>query len=107
MKLQILAIHDKAANMYMAPSFNTSLGSGVRAFTDQVNTENRENTMNQHPGDFSLWHLGEYDTDTAVITAMTRRCICSAETVYTGPARTPTQYALDSIRESHNTGGAN
>lgn len=104
MKLQILAIYDKASAMFMAPTFNASLGSGVRSFTDQVNTDNRENVMNQHPEDFSLHHIGVYDTDTGVITPSEKRCICSAETIYTGPVRTPTQYAPETIRENLHTG---
>lgn len=66
MKYQVVTIFDRAAEIFNAPAFFTAVGVAVRTFSDQVNDPN--NPTNKHPEDFSMYHLGEYDDQTAEFT---------------------------------------
>jgi len=61
MKLQIVVMYDSKTEAYGAPNFVVNIGSAVRGFTDEINREAPDNLLYRHPGDFSLYHLGEYD----------------------------------------------
>lgn len=65
MKLQIIAVHDSAAQAFGAPQFVLSTGHATRAFGDQVNSE-KEGPLKEHPQDFILFHLGEFDDGTGL-----------------------------------------
>lgn len=92
MKLQVMAVYDAAAQLHHNPIYTPSIGAGLRGFADEVNREAPENQMNMHPDDFSLWHIAIYDTETGVITPVTRKLVMQAATVYSGPPRQPTAY---------------
>lgn len=61
MKLEILAIKDRAADAYGRPMFLPSTGVGIRSFTDEVNKADKDNNLYMHPDDFDLYHLGTFD----------------------------------------------
>lgn len=65
MKLQIVAIRDRAINAYMRPFFAQSTGQAIRMFQDEVN--NKEGEIHKHPDDYDLYHLGEWN-DEGIIT---------------------------------------
>lgn len=62
--LQCVAVRDDAIG-FNRPFFAQSLGLAVRSFTDEVNRIAPDNPMSQHPGSFSLHHLGSWDDETA------------------------------------------
>lgn len=64
MKLQIIVVRDSAAESYGQPQFVLSLGHATRAFGDQVNSQ-EAGPLRDHPEDFILYHLGEFDDGTA------------------------------------------
>lgn len=71
MKYKIVTIRDRAADLFGQPSFTVNLGQTIRSFGDQINvthTEDRPNQLNQHPEDFDLYLLGEYDDETGTFT---------------------------------------
>lgn len=72
MKLQVMAVYDQAAEVFGRPFFVTSVGIGVRSFTDEVNRAERDNPMYVHSGDFSLFHLGEFDDGFAAFVVLDR-----------------------------------
>lgn len=57
--LQVFAVYDAAASAYIRPFFVPTRGIAERAFAEAVNDPNEQ--MNKYPGDYSLFHLGEYD----------------------------------------------
>lgn len=59
MKMQIVAIRDIVANVYSQPQFTNSLGAAIRSFGDSC--RDKQHPIGQHPGDYELYHLGEYD----------------------------------------------
>lgn len=70
MKQVVCAVFDQAAGVYGRPIFVVAVGQATRSFTDEVNRSAADNAMNQHPGDFSLFQLGEYDDVTGAIESL-------------------------------------
>jgi len=62
-KLKIVAVRDRAAEAFMRPFFVPSIGVAIRSFGDEINREALDNPMFQHPDDYDLYLLGEYDED--------------------------------------------
>lgn len=67
--LQCVAIRDvKVA--FQRPFFAPTIGSAIRAFSDEVQRIDANNEMSRHPADYALYHLGEYNDDTGAITPL-------------------------------------
>lgn len=62
MLYQIIAIRDKALGAFMRPFMAPAIPAAVRSFTDEVKRTDSE--MAKHPGDYSLWHFGQFDDNT-------------------------------------------
>lgn len=69
MKLYIFSIFDSKAETFNSPIFLPAIGQARRTFGDQVN--DKESPFNKHPGDYTLFHIGEYETDTGLLTPLT------------------------------------
>lgn len=65
MKLFVVAVRDRAADVFGVPQFVASIGGAIRSFGDQVRAEDKNNPLNQHPEDFDLFKIGSYDDATA------------------------------------------
>jgi len=68
MNYKVFAVYDRIAQIYGVPNFNNSKGSTIRAFTDMVNKAEENNQFYQHPDDFDLYYLGEYNDADGVFT---------------------------------------
>lgn len=75
MKLKIVAVRDRAADVYGQPNFVTNLGTAIRSFGDEVNRKAENNAFNAHPEDFDLYELGEYDDELGEFTTIRPRQI--------------------------------
>ena len=64
MKMVICSIRDSAADAYGRPFFLPSVGVAIRSFTDEVDRPSEDNQIYQHPEDFDLFELGEFDDTT-------------------------------------------
>lgn len=67
MKLKVLAVRDNVADVFANPIFTQNIGIAVRSFGDEVkrpHSEERPNPLNNHPTDFDLYHLGDFDDET-------------------------------------------
>jgi len=62
----IVSVKDSAAEAFGRPMYVQSVGVAIRAFTDEVNREDKENQMYQHPDDFDLYELGVFDDATGI-----------------------------------------
>lgn len=60
MKMHIFAVYDSKAEFYGNPFFMSSVGEAIRGFQD-VSIDKNTN-IGRHPGDFTLFHLGEFET---------------------------------------------
>lgn len=70
MKLEIVAIHDRAADAFGRPISVNALGQAIRSFQDEINRPAENNEMNRHPDDYDLFHLGTYDDNTGELTSL-------------------------------------
>lgn len=61
MRQMVCVVRDVKSEMYGRPFFVPSTGMAIRSFDDEVNRDAPDNVMHQHPGDFALFHIGEYD----------------------------------------------
>lgn len=68
LKLQAFSVFDAKAETYGTPIFFATKGLATRAFTDQV--QKNDSPLSQHPGDFTLFHIGEFDTDSGLLTPL-------------------------------------
>lgn len=66
-KLAVVSIKDSAVQSFMSPMFAPAVGGIVRQFGDEVkkaSTPERPNNLNEHPEDFELVWLAEFDDET-------------------------------------------
>ena len=57
----IVSVRDSAAEAFGRPMYLQSLGVAIRSFTDEVNREDKDNQLFNHPDDFDLYELGLFD----------------------------------------------
>lgn len=69
MILQIYAVKDSATDQFGSPMFLMAAGQATRSFVDQVNKQEQDNPLYMHPDDYSLYHLGEFDTNAGTFNA--------------------------------------
>ena len=66
MKLVLCSVKDRAADAYGRPMFVPSVGVAIRSFSDEVNRSDSDNQLFNHPDDFDLYGLGEFDDNTGL-----------------------------------------
>ncbi|WNK12997.1 MAG: nonstructural protein [Microvirus sp.] len=66
MNLVVLCVKDRASDAFGNPMFLVAPGQGVRSFGDEINRAAADNQLYQHPDDFDLYELGNFDTDTGL-----------------------------------------
>lgn len=64
-KVKMFAIFDAAAKAFGPPMVFYTNGLALREFESIA--RNEQSQLNKSPGDFTIWEIGEYDTDNAVI----------------------------------------
>jgi len=68
MKNKIFTVFDSKAEYYMQPFNFQTVGEALRAFMDTANDPTT--TIGRHPGDFTLFQIGEWDNATATYTLL-------------------------------------
>jgi len=68
MILNICTVKDRAADAYGRPMFVPSTGVAIRSFSDEINRNNADNQLYNHPDDFDLYELGQFDDNTGLFT---------------------------------------
>jgi hypothetical protein len=66
MKFEIFSVYDSKAETFGTPMFFGAKGQAIRAFDDQANS-GPESVIFNHPGDFTLFQIGVFDSDTGEI----------------------------------------
>lgn len=67
MKLLAFSVYDEKVQAFNAPFFQTTLGQAVRSYSDIVN--DAESVIHRHPGDYVLYHMGEFDDGEGTFTS--------------------------------------
>lgn len=65
MKFLVFSVLDAKSEAYGMPLFFAAKGQAIRAFDDQVNSQ--ESLISKHPKDFTLCHIGEFDDTTGLL----------------------------------------
>jgi hypothetical protein len=65
MKQVIVAVKDRAAETFGRPMFVPAIGVALRSFSDEINRNDSNNQLYNHPDDFDLYELGTFDDSTA------------------------------------------
>ncbi len=68
MKLEIFDIFDSATGSYARPFFMLTKSEASRAFVDIINDD--KSAIHKHPEDFTLFHLGSFDQDSATFVVL-------------------------------------
>lgn len=62
MRQVVVAVFDRAAQLFGRPFFVAAAGQAVRSFSDEVNRkDDQRGEFARHPDDFDLWQLALYD----------------------------------------------
>lgn len=67
--MKLVSVFDKKADAFNTVMSVGSLGIAIRDFTDAFSSA--DNKMSKYRDDFSLYHLGDFDSVTGNITPMT------------------------------------
>lgn len=65
-KMKVFSIHDKKAEGFNTPFFQSTFGLAERAFKEA--TKDESTTICKNKEDFSLYYIGEFDHTTGQIT---------------------------------------
>ena len=65
MKYVLVAVFDSAVGTYMPPFAQRSIGEALRSF--QVACRDDKTAMAQHPSDYALYLLAEFDDESGVV----------------------------------------
>jgi len=68
MKLVLCSVKDRAADAFGRPMFVPSTGVAIRSFSDEINRQDAENQLYNHPDDFDLFEFGEFDDNNGKFT---------------------------------------
>lgn len=69
MILKMFAVYDSKAGVFAQPFFTHNSATATRGFADQVNKADTQ--FNNHPEDYTLFLLGEYDDQKGSTTCLT------------------------------------
>jgi len=67
MIIKLVCVRDVKLGEYNNPMCVPSLGVAQRSFQDEVNRADKANTVYNYPNDFSLYHVGDFDTERGVL----------------------------------------
>lgn len=65
MRLVIFTVYDSCAELFGQPFFTNTVGAAERIIGEAVNEG--DHPFNKHPGDYTLFELGTFESDTGVI----------------------------------------
>ena len=66
MMQKLYMIYDSKSETFTAPTVNPARGQALRSFSDAVNAG--EGVLANHPEDFTLFEIGDFDVKTGAIT---------------------------------------
>lgn len=70
MKLQVFSVFDSKVGAFATPFFVPTRGAAVRSFMDACRDETLP--FKKHPGDYRLFHLGEFDDNAGLLAALSK-----------------------------------
>lgn len=80
MKLIAYSVFDSKSGVYSTPYFYVNDATAIRAFTLAVNDE--RSNINAFPGDYTLYKIGDFDDNVAILSQCNPIPICNAVSVH-------------------------
>lgn len=80
MKYRIFAVRDGKVQQYFPPMCFQTPGEAERWFADIVN--DGKSAIWRHPGDYALYELGGFDSESGSLTSVTPSLICTGTDVF-------------------------
>lgn len=68
--MKLFALRDLKSNLFLTPNFQRSIADATRSFSSMVNDSSHPNMITQFPGDFRLYHLADFDSETGKLTVL-------------------------------------
>lgn len=98
----MFTVYDSKAETFMPPFFVPAIGLAIRAFEDCVNSDDHH--FGKHPADYTLFALGEFNTDTGSFELKDRTSVGNG-VEFVNPLTPETQKHENSSRSTHENGG--
>lgn len=73
MKQRLYSIFDKATGAYAAPFAQPTNAGAIRAI--KMDMQDKNSMLGQHPSDYELWYVGDFDTEDGKITSNNERVV--------------------------------
>jgi hypothetical protein len=67
MVLRLYSVFDEKASSFGSPFYLETDGMALRLFSDQVTDSSHPSLLNQHPEDFKLYCIGQFDNDSGEV----------------------------------------
>jgi len=67
MNQKLYFIYDSKSETFTAPTVNPARGQALRSFSDAVNSKDQPSVLSQHPADFTLYEIGDFNPYTGDI----------------------------------------
>lgn len=82
MKYKVFSVYDSKLCAFGTPRFDRMEATSIRAFTDAVNTNDKDNMLNKHPEDYSLWLVAEWDDEKGQFDSVKPKNLLGAASVF-------------------------
>lgn len=66
----VMSVYDSAAQLFGQPFYVPAVAAAVRSVRDETNRAAADNALFQHPEDFELFHIGDFDDVSGLLTAV-------------------------------------
>lgn len=66
----VMSVFDSASALYGQPFYVPAIAAAVRSVSDEANRAAADNPLYQHPDDFELFHIGDFDDVSGLLTAV-------------------------------------
>ncbi len=87
MTFQLFTIHDSKADAFLQPFFFEKSAQALRAITDLANDP--EHMFCKHASDYTLFHIAQFDNQTAEIIPQDKYAIANLLELRKDPEKTP------------------
>lgn len=77
----VYSIRDKLTG-YLQPAFEVNDPSAMRNFESGILAVQRGNLLHSHPGDYDLFKVGTFDTDTGLLAPCDHVQIASGQSIF-------------------------
>lgn len=83
MNVKVFSVFDTKLAVFGNIWNDSTAAAAIRGFSDMVNDPNPRNQWRNHPEDFALYQVAEFDTDSGRMTEMLPVNLCTASSVKT------------------------